>query len=193
MDPSASDDEVIARVLSGEVDAFTVLFERYKRYVARILGRYLSPPEVEDALVEVFMRAYTKLSACDSPQSFRHWIAAIAVRRAYDMLRLRKKRAEVLAPQAVSENQDWIESVLSGAAKQKFSEDEDQRLAGQVLSWALDQLSPEMRMVITLVHFEERSYQDAAKLLGWSVVNVRVRALRARKALRSILTKAGYE
>lgn len=193
MDPVASDDEVIARVLSGEVDAFSVLFERYKRYVARILGRYLNPHEVEDALVEVFMRAYSKLSSCDSPHAFRHWLASIAVRRAYDILRQRKSRGEVLAPQGMSENQDWIESVLSGAAKDRFSAEEDQRLAGQVLTWALEQLSPEQRMVITLVHFEERSYQDAAKLLGWSVVNVRVRALRARKSLRAILTKAGYE
>jgi RNA polymerase sigma-70 factor, ECF subfamily len=42
-------------------------------------------------------------------------------------------------------------------------------------------------MVVTLVHLEGRSVREAAELLGWSVVNVKVRAYRVRQQLRKIL------
>jgi RNA polymerase sigma-70 factor (ECF subfamily) len=56
-----------------------------------------------------------------------------------------------------------------------------------VLEWALRQLSAEDRAVLTLVHLEGHSVREAAKLLGWSAINVKVRAHRARQALRTLL------
>ena len=38
-------------------------------------------------------------------------------------------------------------------------------------------------------HIEERPVAEAAELLGWSVVNVKVRAYRSRKKLRAILER----
>jgi RNA polymerase sigma-70 factor (ECF subfamily) len=189
MDTAASDDEIIARVLSGELDAYAVLFDRYKRYVARILGKYLTPQEVEDALIEVFTRAHRKLSSYDSRAPFRYWISTIAVRRSYDILRERKERREVMSQTLDDTHTEWMDQVLHGESRAQFDAEEEKRLAANVLTWALAQLGPEQRMVLTLVHFEERSYREAAEILGWSEVNVRVRALRARKALKEILTK----
>jgi len=40
---------------------------------------------------------------------------------------------------------------------------------------------------VTLVHLEGYSVREAANLLGWTVVNVKVRAHRARQQLRKIL------
>jgi RNA polymerase sigma-70 factor (ECF subfamily) len=55
------------------------------------------------------------------------------------------------------------------------------------LQWALGRLSPENRLVVTLVHLDGHSIREAAALLGWSMINVKVRAHRARRALRNIL------
>jgi RNA polymerase sigma-70 factor (ECF subfamily) len=41
--------------------------------------------------------------------------------------------------------------------------------------------------VITLLELEERTVHEVAALTGWTEVNVRVRAYRARKALKRIL------
>jgi RNA polymerase sigma-70 factor, ECF subfamily len=62
-----------------------------------------------------------------------------------------------------------------------------QRDATNLLQRALAQLSPENRMVVDLVHLEGHSVREAAELLGWTVVNVKVRAHRARQQLRKIL------
>jgi RNA polymerase sigma-70 factor (ECF subfamily) len=52
---------------------------------------------------------------------------------------------------------------------------------------ALAQLSAKERLVITLLELEERSVQEIAELTGWSMGNVKVRAFRARAALRKLL------
>jgi RNA polymerase sigma-70 factor (ECF subfamily) len=62
-----------------------------------------------------------------------------------------------------------------------------QRETRDLLQKALAHLSPENRMVVTLVHLEGYSVREAAELLGWTVVNVKVRAHRARQQLRNIL------
>ncbi len=56
-------------------------------------------------------------------------------------------------------------------------------------TWALNQLSPEDRIVVTMIHLEEYSTEEAAEMLGWSSVTVRVRAYRSRKKLRSLLSQ----
>jgi len=51
----------------------------------------------------------------------------------------------------------------------------------------LAKLRAEDRMVIELVYFEGLSVKEAAKLLGWSVANVKIRSFRARKKLEKTL------
>jgi RNA polymerase sigma-70 factor (ECF subfamily) len=46
-------------------------------------------------------------------------------------------------------------------------------------------------MVLTLVYLEGQSVREAARLLGWSVVNVKVRAHRAKRALRRLFSEKG--
>ena len=65
--------------------------------------------------------------------------------------------------------------------------------AAEVLEWALGKLSPENRAVLTLVHLDGYSVREAAQLLGWSLVNVKVRAHRARQALRALLRRTLVE
>jgi RNA polymerase sigma-70 factor (ECF subfamily) len=59
--------------------------------------------------------------------------------------------------------------------------------AAELLQWALGHLSAENRLVLTLVHLDGYSVREAAGLLGWSAVNVKVRAHRARQLLRTLL------
>jgi len=47
--------------------------------------------------------------------------------------------------------------------------------------------SADERLVITLLELEEKSVHETAELTGWSESNVKVRAFRARQALKKIL------
>ena len=48
---------------------------------------------------------------------------------------------------------------------------------------------PPARLVITLLEIEDRSVKEIAKLTGWSVPLVKVRAFRARGEMRKIVAK----
>ena len=85
------------------------------------------------------------------------------------------------------EHHEWLEKVVSNRSGQSFTDRDSQKKAEDVLNWGLDRLSPEDRMVLELIYLEGLSGKEAADLLGWSVANVKVRSLRARRKLRNLL------
>jgi RNA polymerase sigma-70 factor (ECF subfamily) len=53
----------------------------------------------------------------------------------------------------------------------------------------LERLNPADRLVVRLLHVEERSVKEVRKITGWSTSLVKVRAFRARLKLRKSLAK----
>ena len=51
------------------------------------------------------------------------------------------------------------------------------------------QLSPEDRLVITLLHLEEKSVEEIRALTGWSRSVIKVRAFRARAKMKRMLNE----
>jgi RNA polymerase sigma factor (sigma-70 family) len=88
------------------------------------------------------------------------------------------------------ESHDLLEHLGTGRAQEVFEAKSSHEEAVRILDWALEQLSPEDRMVVTLTSLEEKSVAEAAELLGWTKVNVKVRAHRARKKLKTIIEQA---
>jgi RNA polymerase sigma-70 factor (ECF subfamily) len=61
--------------------------------------------------------------------------------------------------------------------------------AAETLHRVLDQLSPRDRLVVTLLHLENRTVAETAALTGWSQTMVKVQAFRARGKLRKLLER----
>jgi RNA polymerase sigma-70 factor (ECF subfamily) len=183
--PEPEDLQIIKRVLDGEVDCFAELMTRYRRSVARIVSRHVPADRVEEVAHDTFVRAYTGLAGYSVAVPFVHWLSAIAVRACYDFWRATTRSATPVS--ALTEDHDaWLDRILAADSEAKFQEEIGRREAREVLRWALSRLSPENRMVLTLVYLEGYSVREAARLLGWSVVNVKVRAYRAKQALRRL-------
>jgi RNA polymerase sigma-70 factor (ECF subfamily) len=181
----AEDLQVVEQVLQGDVDRFEELVARYRPHVARIVNRHVPPDRVEEVAHDVFVRAYMGLAGYSTDVPFDHWLSGIAVRACYDFWRAAKRDATPVS--ALAEEHDaWIERVLAADSEIQFQEEIRRREARDVLRWALGRLSPENRLVLTLVYLEGHSVREAARLLDWSVVNVKVRAYRARQALRQL-------
>jgi RNA polymerase sigma-70 factor (ECF subfamily) len=183
------DGDLLGRISRGETDRFAELISRYQRHVIRIVGRRVPADRIEEIVHDVFVRAYFGLAQFSHSVSFDHWLAGIAVRTCYDFWRARK-REEVPVSALTDEHHRWIEQVLATQSDDQFRDQVRRREAEEILEWAFAQLSPENRAVVTLVHLEGHSVRDAARLLGWSIVNVKVRAHRARQALRTILSNS---
>ena len=102
-----------------------------------------------------------------------------------------RNSAEVPVSALTDDHHRWIERTLSAQSDEQFNELSQQREAAEILEWALSQLSPEQRAVLTLVYLDGYTVREAADLLGWSLVNVKVRAYRARQAMRKVLGHKG--
>jgi RNA polymerase sigma-70 factor (ECF subfamily) len=182
-----SDDlEIIRRVLQGEVDRFAELIARYQQHVAKITNGHVPSDRVAEVAHDVFVRAYTSLSSFSGQTPFGHWLSGIAVRTCYDFWRARR-REELPVSALTTEHQEWMDHVLAAESDDQFREQARRQEAAELLQWALGQLTAENRLVLTLVHLDGHSVREAAGLLGWSVVNVKVRAHRARRMLRTLL------
>src|SRR5439155_25667420 len=70
-----SDADVVARVLSGDHEAFGLLIRRYEAGLLRFATRMLGNQDVAaDAVAESFIRAYRRLASCREPARLRTWV-----------------------------------------------------------------------------------------------------------------------
>lgn len=180
------DGELVRRVRQGDSERFAELIQRYQRHVGRIVGRRVPAERVPEFVHDVFVRAYVNLAQFSDAVPFEHWLAGIAVRTCYDFWREQSRR-DVPVSALTDDHQRWIEQTLSAQSDRQFHDQTAKREAAEILEWALRHLSPEDRAVLTLVHLDGYSVRETAQLLSWSVINVKVRAHRARRALRALL------
>lgn len=172
-----SDESLIEKVLSGDDEAFAEVVRRHKRKVFAIVARYARDDgELDDVCQEIFIKMYQNLRKYRGDAPFEHWLSRIAVNACYDMLRRRRRAGEEVAFETV-------EYSLSGPSGEEMAGNE----AWAILKNALAKLCPEDRLVITLLHLEEKSVTEISVLTGWSGAKVKVRAFRARKELKRIL------
>ena len=182
-----SDAEIVHQVMGGDINAFESLLVRYKVHVLEVVTRHVPYNEVEETAHDVFVRAYQSLPTFKERSSFKQWLSAIAVRACYDFWRKQYRSREVPMSSLSGEHQEWLEKVASNRSRQSLDDKDSAEKARELLDWALDRLSPEDRMVLELLYLEGLSGREAADLLGWSVANVKVRSLRARRKLHNLL------
>ena len=184
MEPTEAD--LIAAVLKGDAASFEPLVQKYSPRVFATARRYARrDSEVEDIVQEVWLKAFQKLKSFRGEAPFEHWLMRLAVRTCYDFLRGHQRNRETNFSELTEPEGDWLERFV----QQPDSADEHANAARQLIERLLEQLSPPARLVITLLEIEDRSVKEIAKLTGWSVPLVKVRAFRARAEMRKILAK----
>ncbi|HYP52067.1 MAG TPA: sigma-70 family RNA polymerase sigma factor [Pyrinomonadaceae bacterium] len=187
---AAADGELVARVLGGEEEAFEELFERHRRRVALIAGRFFRQREqIEEVVQESFTKAFFALADFSNQQegSFAAWLARIAFNASYDELRRLKRRPESALSNISEEEAAWLKENLreEGAGSDVEAAAVSRDLAGKLLA----RLSPEDRMVLVMLDVEGMSVSEIADTTRWSLSKVKVRAHRARASLRRVLER----
>jgi len=174
VDQAAIDQEIIARVLAGEREAFSSLIRRYSDPLYRhALGMTGSPDVAEDILQSSFIKAYEHLSEVRG--RFDAWVFRIVANAC----------------------KDWLKNIR----RTHLSYDEDDQPSGYAnpdeeldrselrddLDRALAQLAPSLREAFIMKHVEGRSYEEMADLLATTVGALKMRVHRAREALQGLL------
>ena len=181
------DARILKEIRAGDVDAYARLMTKYQGRVSGIVSGHAPRDRVAELTHEVFVRAYRSLSGYRGDSPFGHWLAKVTVRTCHDFWRSEYRRRERPESELSDECRAFAEEAAALESSEAAEEAASRQEAQELLSWALDRLSPTDRMVVTLTHIEERPVAEAAEMLGMSVPNVKVRAFRARKKLRELL------
>ena len=184
---SSTDAEIVNQVVSGNVNAFERLLKRYQAQVVGIVKKHIPFDKVEEVAQDVFVRVYQSLPTFKGNDRFKQWLSTVTIRTCYDFWRKHYRHREIPLSSLSDKHQLWLEEATSTSSSQFFYERDSQEEAREILDWALDRLSAEDRMVLELVYLEGYSIKEAANLLGWSSVNVKVRSFRARKKLHKLI------
>ncbi|HEY1402514.1 MAG TPA: RNA polymerase sigma factor [Pyrinomonadaceae bacterium] len=185
-----SDIELVSRAGAGDADAFEELFNRHKRRVSLIAGRFFRQREqIEEIVQDSFMKAYFALPdfANGQENSFASWIARIAFNVCYDELRRLKRRPESTSADLSEEEATWLTAQLrAGGAGNDV---EAATIARDLADKLLARLSPEDRLLLIMLDVEGMSVAEISESNRWSISKVKVRAHRARASLRRVLER----
>jgi len=160
--------------LEGDEAAFEDLVTRHKSRILSLAARFSRDAhQIDDLAQEVFIRAWQRLEQFRAEAPFEHWLVKIAVHACYDFVRRQQKfRLFQSVP---------VESVDLPAPDTLSADDARERV-----EIAFARLKPKERLILTLLELEGRSLREVAGLTGWSESAVKLRAFRARLALKKI-------
>ena len=175
--------EIIRQCQNGSAEAFSEVVECYERpifaYIYRILQGKQTGQDVEDAVQEVFVKAYCRIQTynCDRENIFSIWLFRVARNHCLDALR--KKSS---ANRAVH----YCEGEIDGIADDVSLTPRESASRKEISEWVADAVSklPEqIRSAFVLRHYEERSIQEIASIMDCSAGTIKSRLSRAREKL----------
>ena len=170
-----SDEEIVGRIRTGDVDAFRLLLDRHYpaclRFAIRQLG---NRADAEEAVQDAFTRAYRFLPRYEERQKFSSWLYRILVNQCRSIGGRRRRIEETFIPY-----ESIGEELLSDGKEMETPRIELQR--------ALARLSDEDREALLLKYMDDQTYEDMAELTGLGVSALKMRVKRARERLLGLL------
>lgn len=182
--PDELQEDLRAWLAHSEQAAACRLMETLHPQVIRIVQNHLPRGmDAEDLAQDVFVQFFKTLDRCDPDRPLENWISRLALNVCLKALRSRQRRPEWRWSDLSEGEQAVVESLLhepeTGATHSRDGH--------ELLAKLLDGLSPQDRMVLTLLHLDEKSAAEIAAITGWNVTLVKVRAFRARAKMRKAL------
>lgn len=169
---AGTDAELVARVLSGEVEAYAHLVRRHQdrlaRYALRMLG---NAEEAEEAVQDTHIRAYRALAKCEDPDRFGAWLFSILVNRC----RTRAAAAKARAARFLAATEETEPKVPHPEAAHAWREELDRAIAA---------LPNDQREAFLLKYVEDLSYEEMVDLTGASLSALKMRVKRACERLQ---------
>jgi len=173
-----ADRALVERFRNGDREAFTDLMVRYQRPIYNAAFWVLRSVEAaQDVAQYVVLRVAERLEEYDEQYTFFSWIYRIAVNESLNLLR-RHGREE-----ALDDDADFPDAEGTDPESRVSNAQVSQRIRSALMG-----LSTNDRVVLTLRHFSECSYQEIAQILDLDEKTVKSRLFEARHRLRGLLS-----
>lgn len=167
--------------------AARALIDHLYPLVTRIVRRHVTGREnPEDLAQETFARLFNQLARYDPAQPLENWTARLTLNVCRNHWRHQSRRPELHWEDLNPVEQNLAEHAWNADQPLPSNTNED---AHALLLKVLQTLPADDRLVLTLLHLDEKTTDQIAALTGWSRTLVKVRAYRARAKLRTALTR----
>ena len=171
------DNDLVRRVLAGEVEAYGTIVARHQARVFYLGLKFLRHSEdAEDFAQEVFIRAYEKLASFQGGVPFAAWLHRIAFNLAVNKYHLKKRQAQPV-------------STVDLLPDSSYSP-EHRLLSEELAEWVRKTLHkiPEIYHVLIRMHFfEGLSYPEISRALQMPVNTIKSYIFRAKELIRQRL------
>lgn len=175
--PAPDERELLARIATGDLEAFERLYRLYQPRLTRFLATLLKHAQlIEEVLDDTMMVVWQTAGSFRGSSKPSTWIFAIAYRKAH------KARSR------------WPEPIEDLELDTRASEDPgpDEELHHErlhvALVGAMDTLSPDHRAVVDLTYFHGMGYREISRIVDCPVDTVKTRMFHARRRLRQAMS-----
>jgi RNA polymerase sigma-70 factor (ECF subfamily) len=189
MTSPVTDENLVESTLGGDENAFSQLYERYRRPVYSTVFRIMQNiDEAQDATQEIFVKLYRSLRSWDPEKAkFSTWLYRLAANHAIDCWRNRRRRSESQLEEAPERL--FSESPLRYAIRSPYREVETREQV-QEIRRCVDTLPDLQKKVFILRYFQELKLEEIARVEDCSLGTVKTSLFRATHAVRRALRES---
>jgi RNA polymerase sigma-70 factor (ECF subfamily) len=181
-----TDEELVARSQSGDVDSFNQLIVRWERPIYALAYRVLGREEdARDVCQDTFLRAYRALPGFKGQAKFSSWLYRIALNLCRDWAR-RERRTPVVQP---PEDMDLMELAAAAEPSESIETLVARKDLARRVEQAMTLLPEEQRTAIVLKEYQGLTFQEIADLMGCPLSTVKTRLYQGLTVLRRELAR----
>ncbi|QJW89621.1 RNA polymerase sigma-70 factor [Spirosoma taeanense] len=176
-----SNESLLLNLISiGDEKAFGKLYDFYRPSIYRFICKFIKSTDLSnDICQEVFMKIWEDRWAIREINSFRSYVFTVTKNHTFNVLKRvaveDRLKGEVLSSYSRSRN-DTEETLLAKEYQ-------------QFLQKVLDTLPPQSRAVFKLCRQQEKSYEEAAQILGVSSSAIKKHMVKSMKVIKVAVEK----
>lgn len=190
-----SDDQLVRKAQKRDMGAFEELVRRYDQKVMSIALNYAkSPEDAEDICQEVFLRVFRALPRFRFRSQFSTWLFRVATNACLSNCSRSSRHRAVLslnespgAGTGASDETSHLERLRDnrpGGEQQLLGSEIRQRIER-----AVDELSPQQRLVFSMRHFNGLKLREIAEMMGCAEGTVKKYLFLATERMRESLSE----
>lgn len=176
------EDIVIQKIRLGDYNACNFIVDKYKSFVFNICMQIVRNREdAEELAQDSFIKAFKSIGGFKQESRFSTWLYRISFNNA-----ISKTRSRTIFKKEIDDNVADSENFSSGSDGFESLSRADRK---KVLRKAMENLSEEENLLISLYYFEENSIAEVSEITGMETNYIKVKVHRARKKLYNSLSE----
>lgn len=178
------DKQLVESFLAGDERSFELLLKKYLKPVYNFLFRLTNDRYALDDLTQTtFIKVWRNIKKFNTDKNFKTWLYTIAKNTAYDYFK--KKKTIPFSSFIDAEGNNKLENISDqDILPLELLEKAD---TAKTLETALDKISDQYRLILTMHYKDDFSLQEIAGILNLPYNTVKSQHQRGLKALRQIL------